>query len=156
MCLVVLSVGGWWVSSLSQSEIAEPSKAAAAFDGVRAQFAGIRPALEIQDSHLTVVREPPDVTTAPTPTAVHLLVWEPNNRRLSRFTLPFWVSTVSTEPIPIDGLAQMTNGGISGLMEARRRGDELNLRLSELERYGRTLLLDGTTSDGKRIVIWND
>jgi hypothetical protein len=46
--------------------------------------------------------------------------------------------------------------GLGALMEARRRGDELNIRIGDLERYGRTLLLDAVTADGKRVMMWNE
>ena len=41
-------------------------------------------------------------------------------------------------------------------MDAMGRGNELNIRLSDLRRYGRTLLLDGVTADGKRVMMWNE
>ena len=41
-------------------------------------------------------------------------------------------------------------------MDAKRRGNELNIRLDDLERIGRTLLLDGVTPDGKHVLMWSD
>lgn len=38
----------------------------------------------------------------------------------------------------------------------KRRGHELNIRLSDLERHGRTLLLDGGSADGKHVMMWNE
>jgi hypothetical protein len=40
-------------------------------------------------------------------------------------------------------------------MKAQRRGNELNVRLSDLERKGQTPLLDGVTSDGKQVLMWS-
>lgn len=154
--VVVLAVSAWWISSLSQTEVAEPAAAAAAFEAVRARFIGEPAALESRRGRLVVVREPAPSTAVPAPAAVHLLVWKPDSRRLSRLALPFWTSSISTEPIPIEGLAQMTQGSLMGLLDAKRQGDELNLRLSDLQRYGRTLLLDATASDGGRVVMWNE
>jgi hypothetical protein len=42
------------------------------------------------------------------------------------------------------------------MMNAKRRGTELNIRISDLESYGRTLLLDGVTPDGKQVMMWNE
>ena len=156
LCVVALAVTAWLVSSLSQTEVAEPAAAAAAFDTVRARFVGVPAALESRDGRLVVVREPAPATAVTPPAAIHLLVWEPDSRRLSRLALPFWTSSISTEPVPIEGLARMTHGGLTGLIDAKRRGDELNLRLSDLQRYGRTLLLDSTTSDGLRVVMCSE
>jgi hypothetical protein len=39
-------------------------------------------------------------------------------------------------------------------MKAQRRGNELNVRLSDLDK-GHTPLLDGVTSDGKQVLMWS-
>ena len=44
---------------------------------------------------------------------------------------------------------------VYAVLKGKRRGDELNIRISDLERYGRTLLLDGVTADGKHVMMWN-
>jgi hypothetical protein len=84
-----------------------------------------------------------------------MLAWQPRERLLSRVTLPLWISRVATEPIPLEALAGVANQGFGGLMGAKRRGNELNIRISDLERYGRTLLVDGVTPDGKQVMMWN-
>jgi len=84
-----------------------------------------------------------------------MLVWQPRERLLSRATLPLWMSKVATEPLPLEALAGVGNEGLGALMRAKRRGDELNIRIGDLERYGRTLLLDGVTADGKHVMMWN-
>ena len=95
-------------------------------------------------------------SSSPPPTALHILVWAPADSRLSRVRLPFAVSVVATEPLPLEALAGVGNQGLGALMEARRRGNELNIRLSDLERAGRTLLLDGVTPDGTHVVMWSE
>lgn len=32
----------------------------------------------------------------------------------------------------------------------------MNIRISDLGRYGPTLLLDGVTADGKHVLMWNE
>jgi hypothetical protein len=85
-----------------------------------------------------------------------MLVWQPRERMLSRVTLPLWISKVATEPLPLEALAGVANQGLGALMDAKRRGHELDIRIRDLERYGRTLLLDGVTTDGKRVMMWNE
>ena len=85
-----------------------------------------------------------------------MLVWESRERALSRVTLPLWTSTIATEPLPLDALTGVAMYGVGGLMDAKCRGNELNIRISDLERFGRTLLLDGVTPDGKRVMMWNE
>jgi hypothetical protein len=152
--VLLLLAGGWWVSTLHETEPADAARAGAAFGEIRARFSGVRPVFEIRGDRLTVVREPGPVSVAAT--SAHMLIWAPNERTLSRLRLPLSMSMVATEPIPLDALAGVGHDGIGGLMEAQRRGHELNIRLSDLERYGRTLLLDGVTADEKHIVMWNE
>jgi len=153
--VAVLLAGAWWVSSLSQSEQVDAAHASKAFAEVRARFLGLKPALEIQDTQLVIVREPAAPRSA-TPTVAHVLVWQPRERILSRATLPLWLSKIATEPLPLDALAGIGKQGLGALMDAKRRGNELNIRISDLERYGQTLLLDGVTADGKQVMIWNE
>ena len=154
LSVAAIAVGLWWVSSLHHSEQADLARANAAFAEIRAQFAGGRPALEIRADRLVVVRDPPATLPSPKPSAAYMMTWEPDARRLDRLRLPFSISVVATEPIPLEALTRVAHDGVTALMQAKRRGDELNLRLSDLERYGRALLLDGATSDGTQILIW--
>jgi hypothetical protein len=154
LCAVVLLTGTWWISSLYQSEQTDMARASAAFAEVRARFPGLEPAFQIQETRLVVMREP---AAAPAPpAAAHMLVWQPRERTLSRVTLPLWMSKVATEPLPLEALAGVADQGVGAIMNAKRRGHELNIRLNELQRYGRTLLLDGVTADGKHIMMWNE
>jgi hypothetical protein len=141
---------------LYQSEQADIAHASAAFAEVRARFPGLEPAFEIREARLVVMREPAAAPSPTLPAVAHMLVWQPRERLLSRVTLPLWISTVATEPLPLEALAGVANQGVGALMDAKRRGHELNIRLSDLKRYGRTLLLDGVTADGQHVMMWND
>jgi hypothetical protein len=160
--LLVLGVataiaGIWWAGSLSQSEHTDTAHASAAFDAVRARFPGIAPAFVIQETRLVVMREPAAPSSSTTvPAAAHILVWHPREQMLSRVALPLWLSKVATEPLPLEAMAGVGDRGLGALMEAKRRGHELNIRIGDLERYGRTLLLDGVTADGKHVMMWNE
>ena len=150
-----LSIAVWWASSLYQSEQADETRANAAFAEIRARFPGIEPAFEIRERRLVTTRQAATVTSPTTPVAVHLLVWQPRERMLSRVTVPLWMSKIATEPLPLEALAGVGEQGLGSILEAQRGGNELNIRISDLERYGSTLLLDGTTPDGKQILMWN-
>ena len=158
--LVIVIVGGlsivvWWASSLYQSEQADETRATAAFAEIRARFPGIEPAFQIRERRIVTARQAATVTSATTPLAVHMLVWQPRERMLSRVTVPLWMSKIATEPLPLEALAGVGEQGLGAILEAQRRGNELNIRISDLERYGSTLLLDGTTPDGKQVLMWN-
>lgn len=148
--------GAWWVSSLYQSEQTDADAAAKAFAQVRARFPGVEPAFAIRDDRLVVVREPAAVPSQAPPAVAHMLVWQPREGILSRGTVPLWMSKIATEPLPLEALAGVGSQGLGAVMDAKRRGHELDIRISDLKRYGRTLLLDGVTSDGKHIMMWNE
>jgi hypothetical protein len=153
--IVASSFGWWWLSSLYRSEQVDSARASAEFATIRAQFTGISAAFEIRTDRLVVVRQPAESASASAASA-HLLLWDPSLRTLSRVTLPFSLSAVATEPLPLEALLGVANQGLGALMEAKRRGNELGIRISDLERYGRTLLLDSTTSDGRQVLMWSE
>ena len=114
------------------------------------------PAFEIREARLVVRREPAAATSSTVPAAAYMLIWRPRERMPSRVVLPLWMSKVATEPIPLEALAGVGDQDFGALMEAKRAGNELNIRIGDLERYGRTLLLDGVTADGKHVMMWNE
>jgi Sec-independent protein secretion pathway component TatC len=155
LAVALLVAATWWISSLHERVQADATHATKAFAEVRERFPGLEPAFEIRDAQLVVVRPAAAPSPAP-PTAVHMLIWQPGEQLLSRVTLPLWISRVATEPVPLEALAGIANQGLGEMMNAKRRGNELNIRISDLESYGRTLLLDGVTPDGKQVMMWNE
>jgi hypothetical protein len=111
--VIVVAAGLWWIGSLYQSERSDAGRAFAALAEVRARFAGVSPAFEIRGDRLVAARTA--ASSSPRPTALHILVWTPADSTLSRVRLPFAVSRVATEPLPLEALA-----GIGGRMEAKR------------------------------------
>jgi hypothetical protein len=152
----VLAMVLWWASSLVQSERVDPARADAVLAEVRARFPGVDPAFRIRERRLVIARPPPDTAVRVTMVTVHIVVWDPRERMLSRVMFPSWTSTIATEPLPLEGLAGIGEQGLGALFDARRRGDELNIRISDLQRYGPTLLLDSATADEKSVLIWNE
>lgn len=153
IALIIAAV--WWLtSSLVDSEQIHAARASAAFEEVRQRFPDVRPAFEISNDRLVVTRQPAAVSSSAT--ATHLLVWQPREATMSRLRIPFWMARVATEPLPLETLSGIGARGLSGLGESRRRGNELNIRLADLQRYGPSLLLDGVTADGMQVLMWNE
>jgi hypothetical protein len=152
---VGLSLVFWWVSSLHQTEATDSARAGAAFAEIRTRFAGMPPVFEIRGDRLAVARDPA-ASAIPAGEAVHILIWEPEKRTLSRVRLPFVIATVATEPVPLDALTRIAGEGPTAVMHAKHRGNELNVRIADLQRYGRTILLDGVTVNGAHVLMWND
>ncbi len=135
LLLIFVSFGVWMVMSAFQTEQVDQVKAAAAFDDVRRQFSGVQPAFEFRDSRPAMLRQPPATAASPGPETVRVLVWDPDENQMSRVSLPFRLLRLSNDPIEFDGV---------------------ELDIEDVERYGRTLLLDGDTPEGDRILIWTE
>jgi hypothetical protein len=135
LCLIVVSFGVWMFMSAIQTEEVDQQQATAAFDEARARFAGIEPAFEMRDNRPVIARQPPLTATSPPPQSVHILTWEPDEGRIARIRLPFSVLRWGDDDIEFDGVS---------------------LAVEDVERYGRTLLFDGDSPDGDRVLVWTD
>lgn len=130
-----------WMREHLQVEAASGTSAEAAFAEVRQRFASKPPLLELHDSTGARRNEPP--TDAPrTPlTTMHVLAWDPEDQKLARFELPFWLLRLKETPIRFGTFA-------TGLDEMR-----ISLTASDLERYGPGIVLD-VTREGKDVLLW--
>jgi hypothetical protein len=77
-----------------------PGDAEAEFETVRRKFPGREPLLELHNGvpRYTKARE----TSAATSTSLHslkILVWDPDEERILRFSLPFWFVRLKSDPI---------------------------------------------------------
>jgi len=70
-----------------------------------------------------------------------VLAWDPDEQKLARFEIPFWLLRLKETPIRFGTFA-------SGLDEMR-----ISLRASDLERYGPGIIVD-VTRDGKDVLLW--
>jgi hypothetical protein len=135
LCVIAISFGVWMVMSAFQTEAADPNKAKAAFDEIRAKFAGVQPAFEMNHSWPKVVRQPPATPASPQPETVRILVWDGDEGRIARISLPFSILKLSNDPIEFNGVT---------------------LEVEDVERYGRTLLIDGDTPEGDSLLVWTE
>lgn len=122
---------------------ANVDEATAAFDEVRRALGDRAPLLEIRDGR---PRRVGNVARPPSPAALQhmkILVWDPNDHRLARVTLPFWLLRLKATPIDFGSYA-------SGLDDDEGH----NLRVEELEAYGPGIVLEHTSSSGERLLVW--
>jgi hypothetical protein len=136
LCLIMVSFFVYMAMSAFRTEEVDQTQARAAFEEVRGKFPGVMPAFELRKGNEpTIVRQPPAAAASPEPTSVHILAWDPAEGQLARITLPFSLLKMSNDPVEF--------GGVS-------------LDMEDVQRYGRTLLLDGDSGDGDRILVWTD
>jgi hypothetical protein len=146
--LLFLGIGGvlatvaWFQENM---EIASSSsrEAETEFEAVRQKYPGREPLMELHEGvpRYTTARN----TTAPGATSLqtlNILVWDPDEEKIFRFALPFWLMRWKSEPIRFSAYA-------SGFDD-----EGVVLRAEDLEKYGPGIILDSTTRDGERILFW--
>ena len=117
------------------------------FAKARARFEGQVPFVELPGSHgsgeVVVHRE--QMAKEPTTlTALRVLAWGPQERKLVRLSLPMWLLRLTGR----HGV-QLSNRDTPFGADMR-----LNVTTDELERHGPGLILDYTTPGGERILVW--
>jgi hypothetical protein len=87
------------------------------------------------------LRELPTSTTRPQ--HLWILAWDPDDERLVKVSLPFWLLKMGRRNIDIG-----TNGHGGFQLE------QLDLDMHELERIGPALIVDHRAPSGARVLIW--
>jgi hypothetical protein len=147
LVIVIVGAGIWIARSLFDNVSMDEATATRTMDDVRSRFANAVPVLDVQPRGLTMSRQPPDTPPQGELTTLHILRWDVNEDRLTRIELPFWLLRLRDSPIDV-----MYEDGSSGL----RTRTSTSISVSDIERFGPTLLVDGPLPDGGRIVAWTD
>jgi hypothetical protein len=71
------------------------------------------------------------------------MAFDPDDGRIIRVTLPFWLLRLKSRHASID-----FNGKRMDL-------EDLKLSVADLERYGPTLIIDQSSADGNRVLVWS-
>ncbi len=144
--LVILGLGSAAWPFTNAIDVGEASEADASreFDRIRERFAGVQPVIVVDDDDPRVTRRPSDAAPAVRLSTMRVLVWDPDEQRLTRIDIPFWFLRLKSGPIEIG-----TNEGVFG-------GEDLGLTVEELERLGPTLVLDHEDEGGDRIILWTE
>lgn len=134
-----------WVRQNVQVTDTTAASAMAEFDTVRQQFAGRPAILELRHGRpaYTGKREKLRDGAATTPLqALHILVWDPERDRLVSFSVPFW-------------LLRLKSGSIEFSSYASGMDDEgVDIRPDDIKQYGPGIILDATTPEGERVLLW--
>jgi hypothetical protein len=116
------------------------------FASAKARFNGQKPLVEL-DRHGTLAHANTDRGTAPrterVPEHVVVMAFDPDDGRIIRVTLPFWLLRLKSRHASID-----FNGKRMDL-------EDLKLSVADLERYGPTLIIDQSSADGNRVLVWS-
>lgn len=114
------------------------------FKQVLTRFEGQKPYLVIKDGRPVVSDEKTRRAGRPLE-ALHIIVWDPDERKMIRLNMPFW-------------LLRMTKGRpirLSSNTDADGEPMRLNISAEDLERRGAGLILDHTEASGQRVLVWS-
>ena len=140
----IIAATAWVQQNLTIQESTE-SAARNEFEEVRKRFPGQPAVLDMVEGRSPTYNPARQkVATSTSLERLHVLVWDPDEERLLSFSLPFWFLRLKSGPIEFSSYA-------SGLDASR-----VNLRLEDIEQYGRGIVLDTTSHDGERILLWTE
>ena len=141
--VAIAGAGMYFISQHIATERTSLTDAQKAFDDARRPF---KDPLFERDRFDRVrltrpLRELP--TSTRRPQHLWILVWDPDEERLVKVSLPFWVLKMGRGKIDLGG----TDHGSFDL-------DQLDLDAEELERIGPVLVMDHRETSGERVLIW--
>ena len=113
------------------------------FAYIVAKFDGQKPYLVIKDGE-PIVSETPAADPGKPVEALHIIVWDPEERKVVKLNMPFW-------------LLRMTNGQpikISSNDDPGSPSVTLRITAADLERRGPGLILDHKEASGERVLVW--
>ena len=128
----------YWISRHVSTQRTSTESAQAEFDRERARFAGQEPMVDISggDDNPTIRTLPAKENTRMVELqALHALVYDPDEGKLLRANIPFWLLRFGTS------FSLMDRGSVS---------------VAELERHGPGLIVNGHSDEGPQILLWID
>ncbi len=143
--VAMAGAGLYFFSQHIETRSASPALAARDFDQIKNQFQGQKPLIEL-DSRGRYIRSNTDIKpkpNAPMPESVHVIAFDPGDGRIVKVTIPFWLLRLKMRGATID-----LNGRSMDL-------EDLRLTVEDLEHYGPILIVDHTSPEGDRVLVWS-
>lgn len=144
-CLTLVGTGVYVVSRQMQVSSRDEGSADRDFEDVRDQFRGQSPLIVIGADgrpSLEAFERRAAEYSGPAPSSVHVMAYDPREKKLVRLSLPFW-------------LLRLGSSGHSQFRIDQFDLDRLQLSAADLERAGPALLLDHTER-GARVMLWSE
>jgi hypothetical protein len=126
-----------------QAKSATEMSADEEFAEIVAKFDGQKPYLVIRNGE-PVVSDAPATAPGKPVEALHIIVWDPDERKVIKLNMPFW-------------LLRMTKGQpikISSNDDPDAQRVKLQITADDLERRGPGLILDHKEASGERVLVW--
>jgi hypothetical protein len=146
LCVVAMAGVGWYFFTQHfDTRVVTKANATIEFEEVRARFTGQKALIEL-DERGRFLRANSDRAAQPrakVPDQLYVLAFDPDDERIVKVTVPFWLLRFKTHGATVD-----FNGGRLDL-------EDLKLTVQDLERFGPTLIVDHQGTDGERVLVWS-
>jgi hypothetical protein len=147
--VAVVGGGAYWLSQQfsAQSTAVPQADAAQQLDALRAKFKDQQPLIVVDEAgHDARIRtEGRQPTFTGELQALHIAAYDPDEGKLVRFSMPFWLIRLAP-----DGKITIGDDALRDVKGAER------LTVKELEALGPGLLIDQTRPDGSRVLVWTE
>jgi hypothetical protein len=143
--LLLVGAGVWFFGQHVKVQDAAPVAATASFDEIRARFQGQLPLIDPAASGRAVVAELERRRSAyrgPLPESLHLLVWDKDEGKVVRLTIPFWLLRFQSDQsmrVDVEGFSLQ----------------ELGVSMEDVRLAGPALVLDHEERNS-RILMWTE
>ena len=146
LCVVAMAGAGfYYVSRHFDTKLVSKATASQEFDQIKSQFTEQRALIEL-DERGRFLRANSDRQRKPgakTPDELYVLAFDPDDERIVKVTIPFWLLRFKSHGTTVD-----FNGGRLDL-------EDLKLTVEDLERFGPTLIVDHQGHAGERVLVWS-
>ena len=143
--IAVVGTGIWIVRSHVENVSMDEATATRSFDDIRTRFGNIGPVISLRGDGPVLLRRAAETQPAATVKTLHIMRWDGRAERMSRIDLPF-------------SLLRLRDGVFRLRAEPDATGLSLStsFRVSDIERYGPSLLVDDDMPSGEHVLIWSD
>lgn len=148
LCVVALmavaGAGVYFVANHIDMKSSSSTDAGRSFDEIKAGFKEQKPLFEIDSFERAKTARP--IAEIPTsdvkPRNLWIQAWDPDEERLVKISLPFWLLRLGKRKVDFAG------GGEGFDL------DQLNIDVNELERIGPVVVIDFRSPRGERVLLW--
>jgi hypothetical protein len=146
--VILVGAGAWFALSVFHRQTTDEATASTAFDVARSRFKGTVPVFEFHPEGPVLSRPIPVTAAQIELRTMHFIVWDADRGSLTKADVPLGLLRLTDSSI--DVFRFVDQSGRSGRQPLAR------IRLSELDRFGSTLLVDQQMEDGNRILVWTE
>ena len=145
--IALIGAGAYFVAREIDTKPASKLSAEQEFAKELERFGDQKPLIEIDETgHSVSSRFDPSLPAAATkPEVMIVMVWDPDDERIVRVRLPFW-------------LLRLGNREKGGSMRIGPRNtitfENLNISVQDLERLGPALIVSHHATRGERVLVW--